>query len=444
MAGKQVLQTVLDRSAAELLQQLLDEQGIASEICRVAGNPYTGMLTTDAWEIRVSIEDMDEAKGIAAQLEATNEVEQEPDGFDSQTPKSRHNTESSVDPHPARAAGSHIPRFLTLLGLTVCLPVAVGSLHARHRRIGYLLLGMSVTCLFLGIVEHNEFALSAAVVAKLVDAVLAPLLLVRTRRRLGVSSNAELWKGLGLALACALVGCVTAIHFHRQREEIREESQVTRVLAAEQEQILQTILSGGTPQRKRSLPNTALGRSGTAALDYVVLMAQKTRRAHDAYAQLVQQFDALLIQGALETDISQLVLDAEQVRELAEQIEKDDDWDSLCDALRKEDGRTRNTTVFIDSLIRTHEAQGSSAQKTRELAGHLARAAGHYRDAAKLLRGWSKNHAYAYRGGQVVFVSTSPPEEEQKTYAAHLEAIASLERQAEQIQQLLRQAHPAN
>ena len=37
-----------------------------------------------------------------------------------------------------------------------------------------------------------------------------------------------------------------------------------------------------------------------------------------------------------------------------------------------------------------------------------------------------------YRGGQVVFVDVSP-EEEQKTYAAHLEAIASLERQAEQI-----------
>ena len=108
-------------------------------------------------------------------------------------------------------------------------------------------------------------------------------------------------------------------------------------------------------------------------------MAQKTRRAHDAYAQLVQQFDALLIQGALETDISQLVLDAEQVRELAEQIEKDDDWDSLCDALRK-DGRTRNTTVFIDSLIRTHEAQRIICPENpaSEAASHLARAAGHY------------------------------------------------------------------
>ena len=133
--------------------------------------------------------------------------------------------------HPARAAGSHIPRFLTLLWLnrvsSGCSRVAPCNGTEG-----------SVTCcsacrshaFFLGIVWNTMSSLlSAAVVAKLVDTVLAPLLLVRTRQT-RCSSNAELWKGLGLALSCALVGCVTAIHFHRQREEIAK-SQVTRVLA---------------------------------------------------------------------------------------------------------------------------------------------------------------------------------------------------------------------
>lgn len=61
MSGKEVLQMLLSRAAADLPQKLLDEKEVATDICPVAGIRCSGMLMADARAFCMFVPDMDAA-----------------------------------------------------------------------------------------------------------------------------------------------------------------------------------------------------------------------------------------------------------------------------------------------------------------------------------------------------------------------------------------------
>lgn len=410
MTTTEVLVTVPDRGAADLLVQLLAEHDISAEIQRVPGNPYLGMLTADAWEVRVASEDLQAAQAVTKSTESDSATEDE---------------QPSDSPRA--------PSLITLLGLSIVVPLPVGMLHAQYLRLGFLLLGVAVPCGIVGIVQRNESLFAIALIAKLLDTVVSPWLLVRTRRRLGVHIAGDGWKGIGLSLLFATLSCAALAWWNQQREELKQEPIIIQELDRQLRNTQQSVQAGTLLKPSYQFPKTALGRIATATLDYNHRYIEQTQQMNDSYYKLEPALGALVTSGAGKESLEQFVRDAEKLRLLAERLESEKEWDELCDALHADEEKTQSTKAFVDGLQRGHTGPTSSVPKAREIAGKIALSAAHLKDAATILLHWQQVTPYELHEGHISFPAAQPTETEQDKYGELLRNAANLANEIEQL-----------
>ncbi len=432
MAKNEVLLTVSDRAAAEMIVQLLEEQGISAELNRVAGNPYLGMLTADSWEIRVAPDDLAAAQAVVKDVEATSATSA---SSDSQSEDSEEEPEKTV---PAPAA-PRIPSFVTLLGLCVVVPLPLGVLYAQHVRLGFLLLSLALTCEIVGIATHNLSALIVALIAKLIDTVISPWLLVRLRRKLGVQRPADNQVGIGMSGLFALVVLLLLAWGVQQFRELEQEPLILAAFKEEMRTLQREALGGNIKQPTHQFPKTALGRIASSWINYSRRFTERSLQMNQAYSKLNTDWSELPLPAASQGRMEQFVKDAEKLQRLADQVEEDQEWDDLYTVLQADAEKTQTSKGFVQGLVDSHDGPTASTLKMRRVAGAISQCAAHLKDATKVLLRWQTAFPYEYRDGRFHFLAVRPAVEEFDKYDQLIESAFKLDGEAQRLLEELRQ-----
>ncbi len=171
--------TVRDEGAALVAKEALEARGIEVELKRLGANPYFGSPTTEEIEIRVPEERAGDARAVLDLLEEETEqalmaqagVPADEDDDPDELP--------SIEERPRKISWS------IAISLLIPFPGA-GLMYARAFPLGLTLAGIFVGLFLLpalGLHTHLDL-LQLAVGVKIVDAVLAPIFVVRFNRRL--------------------------------------------------------------------------------------------------------------------------------------------------------------------------------------------------------------------------------------------------------------------
>lgn len=172
--------TLRDAAGADVAKEALADRGIPVEVRRLGADPYFGSPTAFAFEVRVPADRLADAEAALAALEAESEaLVLAAAGV---PPASEDERGSAALPPPELR-----PRKVAwAVALALLLPVpGCGLVYARAFALGWTLIGASLALSAAAAVANNPDWLGLVLGAKILDLLLAPILVVRFNHELG-------------------------------------------------------------------------------------------------------------------------------------------------------------------------------------------------------------------------------------------------------------------